>query len=191
MAEDESPGEFDGWRSENIGAAYHDAALGRGFEVDRSVAHAGGHQQLQFVEPLEERPPERRAFPHGYDDLEVAKPPGQGVLIAERVMKCLHGDAGAEAIPLGQPQRHVLIIVENGQSRHRCPGLREEPSACFTGCCASQDAALKKYCERRRRRRAPLRLESLPLACWRRRPPRWRSLPAFRSASATRSDGPK
>ena len=43
---------------------------------------------------------------------------GQGVLIAERVVKYLDGDGGTEALPVGHLQSHFLIVVENGKSRH-------------------------------------------------------------------------
>src|SRR6185437_5915852 len=53
--EDEAPGELGRRIGQHVGAAYGDAARLRRRQVDRGVAHAGGDQQLEIGQALEER----------------------------------------------------------------------------------------------------------------------------------------
>ena len=76
---------------------------------------------FRFGQGLEHRARKRRALAHRADDLEVLAGAGVGLVGGERLVE--HGDVDpvGDRRPVGQLQRHVLIVVENctAQPRHR------------------------------------------------------------------------
>ena len=108
-----SAGQLHRRRRPAAGAAHHDAALGGGGQIDRSVAHAGGDQQLQLRQPRQQRGGHRRALAH--DDQNVA------LLQMHRQLRFIgkvRADGG-HLHPIGQRrpvrhlERHLLVIIEN------------------------------------------------------------------------------
>src|SRR4051795_4934448 len=78
--EDQRPGELGGAGGVRAGAADGDAELPRGADVDGDVARAGGDQQPQVRQPLEDVAREGRALAHGDDDVERLQPGDERVL---------------------------------------------------------------------------------------------------------------
>ena len=108
------------------GAADRDAALGGGLDVDRGVAAAGGDQELEVGQCLDDGARKPRALAHHHDDLEVlAVADGVGVGAPHRVGVHLDLDV-LELRPVGELERHVLVVVENRAAKGHCitPGIK-------------------------------------------------------------------
>src|SRR5881628_2505295 len=100
------------------GAAHRDLALaGRG-HVDRRVAHARRHQELEPRQPLEERAGKRRALAHRDHRVEVSQPLGDRVRIAQMIGEDDDVGAGWQARPVGHATGDVLIVIEDRDSGH-------------------------------------------------------------------------
>ncbi len=84
-----------------------------GSEIDRGVAPAGGHQQPQLGQALEEAAGKRRPLAHDADDLEVRERFGDRVLGAEMTIEHRDLDPVLERRPVGHGQRDPLIVVED------------------------------------------------------------------------------
>ena len=99
-------------------AAHHHLAVGGGGHVDGGVALAGGHQQPQLGQPLEQRARHRHALAHHAHHVEVGQRAGGGVDIVEALVEHHHLVVLLQARPVGHAQGDILVIVEYGYRDH-------------------------------------------------------------------------
>jgi hypothetical protein len=104
------------------GAAHRDAGVGRGLDVDRGVARAGGDEQPEVRQPLEHLPREGGALPHGDDDVEGREPGDECVLVGDVVAELDDFRRLGQERPVGAGGRDGLVVVEHGDAQH-LPGL--------------------------------------------------------------------
>ena len=82
------------------------------------IALARGHQQLEVGQLLEQGAVERGALAHDADHVEL----GERTRCALRVGQALGEDDDAACLlqprPVGHAQRHVLVVVEDGDGGH-------------------------------------------------------------------------
>ena len=116
--EDQRPGELDGAGGVRGGAADGDAALGGGRDVDGGVAAAGGDEQPEVRQPLEQGARERRPLAHGDDDVERRQPLDERVLVVEVVGELDDVDGLGDAGPVGEAGGDGLVVVEDGDAVH-------------------------------------------------------------------------
>src|SRR5947208_5650258 len=125
-AEDEAPGELGRilvTATRSAGAAHRDAAVAERCHIERGVAHAGGDQQFELRQAVDDAFRERGALTHRRDDLAVGERAHDILGIGER--KALYGDldaAGAHRRPIRHTVRDALITIENAephQSTHQ------------------------------------------------------------------------
>ena len=111
---DQCPGQFDGGSCAIAGVGHADAALLRGRHVNRGVARAGGGNQLEAGQALDDRARQRCALSHHANHvkgLESFHDP-----IVTRHMIGEYGDVGAarHRRPIRRAERNVLVVVEDG-----------------------------------------------------------------------------
>src|SRR5947207_5092670 len=127
-AEDEAPGELGRilvTATRSAGAAHRDAAVAQRCHIERGVAHAGGDQQFELRQAVDDAFRERGALTHRRDDLAVGERAHDILGIGER--KALYGDldaAGAHRRPIRHIERDALIIIENAEPHDVTPETR-------------------------------------------------------------------
>ena len=82
-----------------------------GMQVDRRVAHPGGHQQAQVGQPVEQRRREGRALAHRHDHLGAGQPFGQCDLVGDVLGDRHQLDVGRR--PVGARRRHGLVVIQH------------------------------------------------------------------------------
>ena len=117
--EHQADGDAGGWAAERAGAADRDAAGLRCLGVDRGIAHAGGDQELQVGQGVDDLLREAGALAHGDDDLEALQRRDDLVRAAEMLVEDLEFDIALDLRPVGDLEHDVLIVVENcAANRH-------------------------------------------------------------------------
>ncbi len=117
QAEQQRPGQLGRRRGRALRAADGDAPGAGGGDVDRGVAQAGGDQEPQPGQPVEERRVDRRPLPHDDQDLAVPDGGDQRVPVVEVLAQDAHLDAAVERAPVGGGQGDALVVVEYGAAQ--------------------------------------------------------------------------
>ena len=102
----------------DAGAADGNAALAARFDIERVIAGAGGDQELQVGEGFDNLAREGGAFAHADDDREALQGLDRFVLAGEGFVEHLDLDVLGDPRPVGECQRHILVIVENSGPNH-------------------------------------------------------------------------
>ena len=116
QSEDQRPGQLRRRRRARIRAADDDVARPGRREVDREVAHAAGHEQLEPGQPLQQRRRERRPLPHDHEDLGLRDPRHEIVGIRDVLRDRGDGDAVGEARPVRERESRLLLLRAEGYS---------------------------------------------------------------------------
>ena len=112
--EDQPEGDAGGRIAEAAGAADDDAALGAGLHVDRGVVGAGGDEELELRHAVDHLAGKAGALAHHHDDVEILEvADGVGVAAADRLGEHLDLDVLGDLRPVGELERHVLVVVED------------------------------------------------------------------------------
>lgn len=102
----------------HAGAADDDAVAPRGGDVDRHVGHAGGDQQLQVGEAVEDRGGQRGALAHRDDDLRPGKRLDQPVGVADMPLEGDRLPLVGDAVPTAVVEGNPLVVVEQDDPLH-------------------------------------------------------------------------
>ena len=81
-------------------AAQHHLMVFGGFQIDRSIAHAGGDQEFQLGQGRKQRARKRRALAHRADDLETLQRAGRSLGGSERLVEHRDFDAILDLRPV-------------------------------------------------------------------------------------------
>src|SRR4029077_12879903 len=112
--EDQTEGDASVRIAEAAGAADHDAALLTGLHVDRGVVSTGGDEELELRHAVDHRARKSRALTHHHDDVEVLEvADGVCVAPAHRLGEHLDIDVLRHLRPVGEIERHVLVVVDD------------------------------------------------------------------------------
>ena len=123
--QDEGPGELDGRRRFVAGRGYEDAALRGRLHVDRGVARSGGRDKLEPRQLLQDFSRQRGPFAHDADGIERTQPLDERGGISDVIVEYRDLRAPSDCRPIGQPQGHILIVVED-RNFHRTPSAAIE-----------------------------------------------------------------
>jgi hypothetical protein len=94
------------------GRADDDAVGARRLDVNGRVAGSCGDEQLQVRQAIEETLREWRALPHRHDDVEIAQPLSERVLVGEVVVERFDASVRGQALPVGHGERDTLVVIE-------------------------------------------------------------------------------
>ena len=111
--EHQSDGDTGGWIAKGAGAAHGNAARFGHLGIDRGIAHTGGDEEFQVGQGAEDRFRERGPFAHGDDDLKSLQRGDDFVGSAEMLLKYFDFDAVFDLAPIGDLERHVLVVIED------------------------------------------------------------------------------
>jgi len=111
--DDQAPRELGGRARQPAGAADGDAELPRRVHVDRGVAHAGRHEQLQIGERCEPLGRERRPLAHRDDHLEVREHVAHDAVAEQVVVEVRDLGRGLQRLPRPEAVGDALVVVEH------------------------------------------------------------------------------
>ncbi len=111
--EHQPDGDAGGRAAERGGAADGDAACLRRLGIDRGVAHAGGDQEFEIGQRVDNLFRETGPLAHGDDDLEALQRGDDLVGPAEMFIEHLELDLAFDFRPVGDFEDDILIVVEN------------------------------------------------------------------------------
>jgi hypothetical protein len=117
--EHQGDGDAGGRIAGGFGRADHDAARLGGLEVQHEVALAGGDQELEVGQRLDQAARKRRSLARQHHHIEALERPGDLVGPAERGVEHRERDLACERGPVGEPKGDVLVVVEDGAAMER------------------------------------------------------------------------
>ena len=100
------------------GAADDDPVARRGGDVDRGVPRAGGDQQLQVGEAVEDLGGERRALAHRDDDLGARQRLDQLVGVGDVMLDRDRLPVVRDPVPAAVVEGDALVVVEQDDAVH-------------------------------------------------------------------------
>ncbi len=116
--EHEPDGDARGRTADGRGPAHHHVALLGGGDIDRSIAHAGGDEELEIRELLDHRARKSGALAHGADDLEALQRLDHVIGVAEMLAEHLDLEVLCDLRPIGRLEGNVLVVVEDRATGH-------------------------------------------------------------------------